>query len=80
MNNYWHGQMMGGGWGWMAVFWWIVLLLIFALVIWFGAAAARRTGGERPREDTPEQVLKRRYAKGEIDRETFQRMLEDLRR
>ena len=31
-------------------------------------------------DDTPEQILKRRYAKGEIERDEYQRRLEDLRR
>lgn len=66
------------GWGWMGL-WWVLILLVIAAVVWFAASAARRNGGQ-PREETPEQVLKRRYARGEIDRETYQRMLEDLRR
>jgi uncharacterized membrane protein len=30
------------------------------------------------REDTAERIVKRRYARGEIDRETYERMLDDL--
>jgi uncharacterized membrane protein len=42
---------------------------------------AGAAGGFSPRGDqTPEQILKWRYAKGEIEREDYQRCLEDLRR
>ena len=38
-------------------------------------------GGLSPRGDeTPEQILKRRYAKGEIERDEYERRLKDLRR
>lgn len=73
----WHwGDHMG--WGWMGI-WWLILLLILAAMIWFAVNAARRTAGG-PREDSAEEALKRRYARGEIDRETFRRMLEELRK
>lgn len=64
---------MGGMW-----LWWVLLLFVVGAVVWFAAYAGRR--GSRPREDSPEEVLKRRYAKGEVDRDTYDRMLTDLRR
>ena len=64
------------GWhmGWMG-FGWLVLAVLIALVVWAATRASRGAGsnGESPRE-----ILKRRYARGEIDRETYQRMLRDL--
>jgi putative membrane protein len=71
----WNGHM---GWGGM-VFWVIVILLLLGVVAWFALSASRRNGS-RPAEETPERVAKRRYARGEIDRQTYQRLLEDLRR
>ncbi|MGB7217379.1 MAG: SHOCT domain-containing protein [Vicinamibacterales bacterium] len=64
--------------GWWMLLWWVggifVLLLLVRLV-------AQAPGGFSPRGDeTPEQILKRRYARGEIEREEYQRRLEDLRR
>jgi putative membrane protein len=62
------------------VLWWIagVVVLVVLVRLMVGVAGA---GGFPPRhEDTPEQILKRRYAKGEIEREEYQRRLEDLRR
>lgn len=71
------GPYMGSmGW-WMA--WWSVFgLAVLVLLVW---AIVRAAGGFSPRgEDTPEAILKRRYARGEVDREEYQRRLEDLRR
>jgi len=70
----WNGQM---GWGGMGILWVILALIVIAgvLTIYQGVREARRQ-----RQDTPEQVIKRRYAKGEIDRDTYQRMLDDLRK
>jgi putative membrane protein len=62
---------------WM-VLWWgtgIVVLLLLIRVI------SGPLGGSPPKsDDSPEQILKKRYAKGEIDREEYQRRLEDVRR
>lgn len=52
------------------------------VVIWLVSQLIRRDrapGGET-RRGRAEEILKERYARGEIDRETYQRMLEDLRR
>ena len=60
--------------GWMGI-WWVLPFLIAAV---FWAALKTRSRPDGPRE-TPEEILKRRYAKGEIDREAYQRMLGDIR-
>lgn len=77
MHGHWDGVM---GWGWMG-FWWILVLFLIGAVLWTAAMAASRsralgTGGE----ESPEQILKRRYAKGEIDAESYRRMLDEVRR
>ncbi len=61
--------------GWMWLFW---ILVIVALIWLFRVFAAPGRGGE-PRE-SPEQILKRRYAQGEIDKEEYERRLSDLRK
>ena len=62
---------------WMA-FWWLLGLAVLILLVWIVARAA---GGPSWRTDeTPEQILKRRYARGEIDREEYERRLSDLRK
>ena len=70
-NDGWH--MMGG----MGV-WWILILIVVGLVAWFIVTQSRRR--DYPTNETPEQVVKRRYANGEISREEYERILEDLRK
>jgi putative membrane protein len=64
--------------GFWMVLWWGVGVGVLVLFVW---AVTRATGGQPGRtEDTPEQILKRRYARGEIDREDYERRLTDLRK
>lgn len=68
---------MGGGMIAMTVFW--VGLLV--LVIWGVAQASTGRGGgrdENPRLETPEEILDRRYATGELDEDTYRSMRETL--
>ena len=67
----------GYHWWWMSV-WMLVPLLIVILVVWIVTRAA--SGPPQPSEETPEQILKRRYARGEIERDDYERRLSDLRR
>lgn len=68
---------MGSMGSWM-VLWWGLGLAVFVLLVWL---LARGTSGFGTHDDqAPEQILKRRYARGEIDREDYQRRLDDLRR
>jgi putative membrane protein len=76
MMGYWG---YGGGMGVMG-WWWLVWLAIIVGAVWVGA---RFLGGTRTRtttDESPETILKRRYARGEIDREEFERRLNDIRR
>jgi uncharacterized membrane protein len=50
--------------------------LALGALIWFAVAGTQRGGTP----DSPEQILKRRYAGGQIPREEYQRKLEELRR
>jgi uncharacterized membrane protein len=68
---------MGRMAGWM-VLWWAVGIVF---LIFVGAVRGGLAWWLVPRGDeTPEKLLKRRYAKGDIEREKYQRHLEDLRR
>jgi putative membrane protein len=67
----------GMGWGWfgfilMIAFWVLVILGIVYLV---KALAGR---GASPKEETALDILKKRYARGEIDAEEFARKKRDL--
>ena len=72
----WNG-MEGIGWGWigigilhMVVFWALVILAFGALLKWL-AGGARLDG-------RAVDILKARYAKGELTREQFEQMKRDL--
>lgn len=62
----------------------LLMILVWALVIggvvWLVRRVARRASASRVGDESPESTLKKRYANGEIDRATYQRMLEDLGR
>lgn len=82
-DRWWWCPMCGPGWGWgMMIFVWLFWIALIALVVWLVWRMAVRggTGVSAEREDRAEALLRERYARGEIDRESFGRMLEDLRR
>jgi len=54
--------------------WWIVAMLVVVLLMFWLVSPI----GAKP--EAADEILKRRYARGEIDREEYQRRLEDLRR
>lgn len=63
--------------GWMGL-WMVFWLAVLILLVW---VAVRAAGGPTSRaEETPEQILKRRYARGEIECEDYERRLSDLRK
>lgn len=76
----WNG-VEGMGWGWiglgavhMVLFWVLVILGIDALVRLLGGG----TRDEMPRQQNAVDILKARYAKGEITREQFEQMKRDI--
>lgn len=79
-----HGwDMMPGGMGSMMFM--MPLMFILAITVIFTVVfMVRRIGGEgrgyvpHPPVETPLEILKRRYARGEIDRDEFNRMKKDL--
>lgn len=79
----WGGMM--GGWGFpffgmgaivMLLFWGLVI----AGIVWLVQSLARSTGTgvSTPPAESPLEILKRRYAKGEITKEQFEEMQRDL--
>lgn len=65
--------------GWMGL-WWIVGLAVLAMFVWGVARMGGASSGSGRAEESPETILKRRYARGDIDREEFDRRLTDLRK
>ena len=65
----------GGHMIWMSL-WWLVGIALFVGLVW---VLVRAIGPGRP-DQSPETILRRRYAAGEIDTEEFQRRLAALRK
>lgn len=72
---------MIGGFGWM----WIMPVLgiaVIAVVVWAVVTSARRSdgsgGSDSPRLDSALDVLKKRYARSEIDKQEFEEKKKDL--
>lgn len=61
---------------WMGL-WWIVGLGLLVVFVW---AIARAAGSGTSVQESPETLLKRRYANGEINREEYEQRLSDLRK
>jgi putative membrane protein len=75
------GPWMMGGFGWMAIM--PVLWLAFlGLIIWAVVAAVRGSipsgGQDSSKTDSALEVLKRRYAQGEINKEEYEEKKKDL--
>ncbi|HVB48949.1 MAG TPA: SHOCT domain-containing protein [Burkholderiales bacterium] len=76
------GYGLGGGYGWGfgmvgMLLWWVLLILgIVLLVKWLFRGAAGH--GEREAGKRPLDILKERYARGEIDKKEFEEKKRDL--
>ncbi len=66
------GHFFGGGFMW--IFWLLIIAGIFFL---FQNMAKGSSGGSSDKE-TPMEILKKRYARGEIDEEEFERRRKEL--
>ena len=76
--------MMGWGYGmgWigmiiMAVFWIAVIVGIVFLIRWL-VLSTRAEGHKAPSEDSALEILRKRYARGEINKEEFEEKKKDL--
>ena len=79
-------EMMSGPWIWgwgilwmfmMTAFWFLVLLGLALLVRWLWRAGSRIVALQPPEESAME-ILKKRYARGEIGKEEFEAKKRDL--
>jgi putative membrane protein len=73
------GMPYGLGWVFMILFWVLVIAGAIAIVRWLTAGTSRREQNMSvPVHRTPVDILRERYARGEIDREEYMQRLEDL--
>jgi putative membrane protein len=72
------GGMMHYGFGNGGMFMWIIFVIVIGLLIYF-VVQAQKTKGQTPTQNESHlDILKRRYAKGEITREEYERMKKEL--
>lgn len=73
MDGYGYGIMSGGMWIIGLLFWLLILVGLILLIkyLWEGAGAKRT-------EESALEVLKKRYARGEISKEEFEEKKKDL--
>ena len=69
-----YGDEWGSGWGWMMVVMPLVWIALTAVIVWAVLKVARRPGSPgsgEPRRETPQEILDRRFASGEIDADAY---------
>lgn len=74
MSNW--GHAMGFGYG--GEYMWFIVLVLVIVVVYFLYQVLKTKGFNGSIIETPLDILKRRYAKGEIDKEEFNRRKNDL--
>lgn len=72
------GPMMHYGFGYGGMFMWIIFLIVVGVLIYFIVQAQKAKGRTPTQAESHLDILKRRYAKGEIAREEYERMKKDL--
>lgn len=70
--------MMGYG-GYGGIFMWIILILIAVGIIYFIINQSKSTGNSKSSTgESPTEILKKRYAKGEITKDEFDRLKREI--
>ncbi len=71
-----YGMMGGSGWWWFMP---ILVIIFLGLIIWAVVALIRgQSGSQSTGADSALEVLKRRYARGDIDKEEYEQKKKDL--
>lgn len=73
MNFGYGGWMMGGMWLLPILFLALIIAGVLLVVRWMGNGRDKTSSAESPLD-----ILRTRYAKGEIDRETFDKIKQDI--
>ena len=68
-------HMMGFG----GMFMWLILLIVAGIIVYFVYNRSKGTGNSTdPAAERPVEILKRRYARGEISKEEFERLKKEI--
>jgi putative membrane protein len=75
--------MMGGAWGWiggifMMIFWILIIVALALFIRWLVSADGNRSRLLPGPGESAVDILKKRYARGEITKEQFESMKRDL--
>lgn len=62
------------GGGWMMFFWWFLIIALIVIIV----KALFSSTKQNLNNESPIEVLKRRYANGEIDKEEYEERKKDL--
>ncbi|MBI4768403.1 MAG: SHOCT domain-containing protein [Deltaproteobacteria bacterium] len=71
-------HMMNYGYGYGGMFMWILFIIVIGVVVYFIIQSTKVKTSSGTLKETPLDILKGRYAKGEIAKEEFERMKKDL--
>lgn len=79
MGNWWgfEGWGMGFGFIFMILFWALIAAAILAVIRW-ALRASESPERHAPREKSPLEIVRERYARGEIGREEYEQLKQDL--
>ncbi len=66
-------------WGWHNMMW-IIWIAIIALMVWLILRITNTNEPTSPRKETPFEILKRKYANGEITAEEFDKRKKKLQK
>lgn len=79
MGNWWgsEGWGMGFGFMFMILFWALIAAAIVTVIRW-ALRASDSPERRAPREKTPLEIVRERYARGEIGREEYEQLKRDL--
>lgn len=75
---YYYGPMNGYGWGW-GIFMGAVFLIVFIILIYAVFRLWGHHGSGLISPDDPLEIVKKRYAKGEINKEEYEQLKKDLK-
>ena len=67
-----------GSWGFFPWMWIFPLIFLIVFALFLSRIGGRPMWGERKPHETAREILDRRYARGEVNRDEYQQMKKDL--